>query len=92
MQTVDRPLVCEWAILKQAALSHLGITMLPHELCRNEIQSGLLVPILPEWSLPMASLYIIYPSRRGLIPAVRSFIDFVAEDLIIKCTNHVEIL
>jgi DNA-binding transcriptional LysR family regulator len=82
----------EWSILKQAALSHLGITMLPHEFCRNEIQSGLLTPVLPEWSLPTASLYIIYPSRRGLIPAVRSFIDFVAEDLVSKCANLTKVI
>ncbi|HAT6976970.1 TPA: LysR family transcriptional regulator [Legionella pneumophila] len=80
----------EWLVLKQAALSHLGITMMPQEICRKEIDSGLLVPILTEWSLPKASLYIIYPSRRGLIPAIRSFIDFVAEELINNCTllNH----
>lgn len=78
----------EWTVLKQAALSDLGITMLPEEFCREEIQSGLLVPILTEWSLPTSSLYIVYPSRRGLIPAVRSFIDFVAEDLITKCSKH----
>ncbi|MCL9685351.1 LysR substrate-binding domain-containing protein [Legionella maioricensis] len=77
----------EWIILKQAALSHLGITMMPQEICRKEIDSGLLVPVLTEWSLPMASLYIIYPSRRGLVPAIRSFIDFVAEELINNCTN-----
>ncbi|HAT1771624.1 TPA: LysR family transcriptional regulator [Legionella pneumophila] len=77
----------EWLVLKQAALSHLGITMMPQEICRKEIDSGLLVPILTEWSLPKASLYIIYPSRRGLIPAIRSFIDFVAEELINNCTN-----
>jgi DNA-binding transcriptional LysR family regulator len=77
----------EWLILKQAALSHLGITMMPQEICRKEIDSGLLVQILTEWSLPTASLYIIYPSRRGLVPAIRTFIDFVAEELINNCTN-----
>ncbi len=77
----------EWSILKHAALGHLGITMLPQELCRSEVQSGLLIPILPEWSLPMTSLYIVYPSRRGLIPSVRCFIDFIAEDLVKKCSN-----
>lgn len=79
-----------WPMLKQAALSHLGITMMPEEICREELDSGLLVPILKEWSLPTASLYIIYPSRRGLIPAVRSFIDFVATDLITHCPKHAE--
>ena len=78
----------EWLILKHAALSHLGITMMPQEICRGEIESGLLVPVLPEWSLPTASLYIIYPTRRGLVPAIRSFIDFIAQELITNCSNH----
>lgn len=77
----------EWLMLKQAALSHMGITMMPQEICHEEIGRGLLVPILTEWSLATASLYIIYPSRRGLVPAVRSFIDFVAADLIALCPN-----
>jgi DNA-binding transcriptional LysR family regulator len=80
----------EWLMLKQAALSHLGITMMPLEICREEINDGLLVPILTDWSLPTTSLYIIYPSRRGLVPAVRSFIDFVAAELINRCPNHEE--
>ena len=80
----------EWLMLKQAALCHLGISMMPLEICREEISSGLLVPILTEWSLPTTSLYIIYPSRRGLVPAVRSFIDFVADELIIRCPNYEE--
>jgi len=77
-------------MLKQAALSHLGITMMPQEICREEIESGLLVPVLTQWSLTAANLYIIYPSRRGLVPAVRAFIDFVATDLIANCSNHEE--
>lgn len=76
----------ELLMLKKAALAHLGITMLPQEICYEEIMSQQLVQILPEWSLPSAGLYIIYPSRRGLIPAVRYFIDFMAERLMQRCS------
>lgn len=69
-------------MLKKAALAHLGITMMPQEICHQEIMNKKLVRILPEWSFTSSSLYIIYPSRRGLIPAVRYFIDFVTEHLI----------
>ncbi|KTD50854.1 LysR substrate-binding domain-containing protein [Legionella quateirensis] len=79
----------DWLVLKQAALSHLGITLLPEELYREEMKAGQLVPVLSEWSLPEASLYVIYPSRRGLIPAVRAFIDFIAEDIKTHCTAHI---
>lgn len=69
----------EWTILKQATLADLGISLLPQEFCQQEINEGKLVRILPEWSLSTASLYLIYPSKRGLIPAVRYFINFVGE-------------
>ncbi|MFT4059921.1 MAG: LysR family transcriptional regulator [Legionella sp.] len=69
----------EWTILKQATLADLGIALLPQEYCQQEINQGKLIHILPEWSLGTANLYMIYPSKRGLIPAVRHFIDFVGE-------------
>ena len=76
----------EWTILKQATLADLGISLLPLEYCQQEINAGSLVRILPEWSLSTASLYLIYPSKRGLIPAVRHFIDFVGEETKKGCT------
>ncbi|WED42944.1 LysR substrate-binding domain-containing protein [Legionella cardiaca] len=89
----------DWTILKQAALSDLGVALLPKEICQQEINEGRLVRILSDWSLSMANLYLLYPSRRGLIPAVRHFIDFVGEEVsrgckaipnatYIKDTNH----
>ncbi|CEK09310.1 LysR family transcriptional regulator [Legionella hackeliae] len=71
----------DWTILKQGALAGLGFALLPQEICRQELNEGTLTRILPDWSLPTASLYLIYPSRRGLIPAVRQFIDFAGEEI-----------
>lgn len=68
----------DWMILKNAAIAHMGITLIPYELCQEDLRTQKLVHILPQWSSPSASLYVMYPSRRGLIPAVRHFIDFIA--------------
>ncbi len=76
----------EWTILKHAVLESLGIALLPLEYCSPEIQDGKLIRILPEWSLSTASFYLIYPSKRGLVPAVRHFIDFVGEAVQQSCT------
>ncbi|KTC84993.1 LysR substrate-binding domain-containing protein [Legionella brunensis] len=75
----------DWTILKQAALADLGVALLPQEFCQQEIKESKLSRILPDWSLSTASLYLIYPSRRGLIPAVRHFIDFVGEETLKGC-------
>lgn len=76
----------DWLVLKEAVLAGLGIAALPNELCATEIDSGKLEVVLPDHSLPRASLYIVYASRRGLIPAVRAFIDFAAEKLAQGCS------
>lgn len=69
----------EFTVRKHAAIRGLGITMLPIDTCREEIAAGSLVQILPAWSPPNASLQIVYPTQRGLLPAVRVFIDFLIE-------------
>ena len=34
--------------------------------------------VLPELLAPLCEIQVIFPSRRGMLPAVRSFIDFLA--------------
>jgi DNA-binding transcriptional LysR family regulator len=80
----------DWLVIKQAALAGLGIAAIPGELCRQELAAGRLKIVLPEWKLPGANLHIVYTSRRGLIPAVRAFIDFAAERLATICTANAQ--
>lgn len=68
-------------VIKHAALSGCGVAELPTVLCRDEIADGRLVVLLPEWVLPEMTLYTVFPSRKGLAPAVRCFIDFLSEHL-----------
>lgn len=77
----------DWLVLRAAALEGLGIVALPDELCQPDIDTGRLEVVLPEWSLPGTSLHIVYLSRRGLIPAVRVFIDFAAARLATVCRD-----
>jgi len=37
--------------------------------------------VLPEWNTPQGILHVVFPSRRGMLPALRAFIDFLAERL-----------
>jgi DNA-binding transcriptional LysR family regulator len=46
-----------------AALNGLGIGMLPHFLAEAELRQGRLVPVLPRWSLGMAHIWWVTPSR-----------------------------
>ncbi len=67
--------------LKFAVLSGIGLGALPDYMCREEIRSGELVHLLPDWGLPPGVVHAVFPSRRGLVPAVRKFLDFLGEHM-----------
>ena len=62
--------------LKVAARTR-GIVALPHYVARDEVRSGLLVRVLPQWHAGIAKLSLLMPSRRGLLPSVRAFVEFL---------------
>jgi len=67
--------------LLDAALQGTGIALLPEEFGAVGIASGKLEWVLQDWSTAEGILHFLYPSRRGLLPAVRAFVDFLAERL-----------
>jgi len=80
--TVDcqpRLLVDDFVMLKQAIVDGLGIAALPDYMCRQEVASGHLVNILPDWGMEKVDIYALYPKHRAKIPKVKAFIDFVSE-------------
>jgi DNA-binding transcriptional LysR family regulator len=68
--------------LRSAALQGTGITVLPDYLCSDELRRGELVPVLPGWAPPVAMVLAVFPSRRGMVPAVRRFIDFLLANVV----------
>jgi len=67
--------------LKYAVLAGVGICVIPDYMCREELQRGELVPALPLWGPRPGIFHAVFPSRRGLVPAVRTFLDFLAENI-----------
>jgi DNA-binding transcriptional LysR family regulator len=65
--------------LREAALQGVGIAMLPFSLIRKDLSNGTLVQVLPQIKLPSGLVHVVFPSRRGLVPAVRALIDALAE-------------
>lgn len=68
-------------VLKQAVLAGTGIASLPLYACANELKSGTLRVVLPEWRPKEGQLTVLFPTRRGLIPAVRALVDFLKVEL-----------
>lgn len=69
----------DFPLLRTLARRGVGITLLPETMCAEELRSGELEPVLPEWRLPVGICHAVFASRRGLLPAVRVFIDYLAE-------------
>ena len=65
--------------LKFAALQGTGMCFLPDYMCRRELEQGDLVHVLPGWAPPRGIFHAVYPSRRGMVPAVRRFLDFLGD-------------
>ena len=75
-------LVChDFVLLKAAVHAGLGIALLPESVVRADLANGTLERMLPAWNLPQGVFHVVFPTRRGLLPAVRAFIDFAAERL-----------
>ena len=62
--------------LKQAAIAGLCVGALPGYVCRDDVKSGALRRVLPDWIAGDATLTI--PYRQGLLPSVRAFIEHLA--------------
>jgi DNA-binding transcriptional LysR family regulator len=71
----------DFRLLLAAARDGLGIVLLPEGTCADAVRDGSLEVVLPEWHLPMGICHAVFPSRRGMLPAVRVFIDYLAEHL-----------
>ena len=81
IEHAPRLLSHNFPVLRQAALDDLGIALLPASVIEADLASGRLVHVLPDWRLPQGVLHVVFPSRRGLLPAVRAFIDFLVDEL-----------
>src|SRR5690606_27767762 len=78
-----RPQLCcnDFIVLTEAAVRGRGIALLPTVATYEELRQGQLVPVLPDWRSPTGIVHCIYPSRRGMAPAVRALLDFISDRL-----------
>jgi DNA-binding transcriptional LysR family regulator len=68
--------------LKFAVVQGTGMSVLPDYLCVDELRRGELVTVLPGWEPPPAMVLAVFPSRRGMVPAVRRFLDFLGANMV----------
>ncbi len=66
-------------MLLAATADGIGISVQPTFIAYRAIIEGRLRPLLPGYTLPAATAYAVYPSRRFVPRRVRALIDFLSE-------------
>ncbi|QKE40617.1 MAG: LysR family transcriptional regulator [Ferrovum myxofaciens] len=79
---VDGPLIVnDVDLMIKAAKEGVGIGYVLEAYIAEDIRSGLLVPILTDWSLPYHSYYLYYAGRHQLSAPLRAFIQFLKDQV-----------
>jgi DNA-binding transcriptional LysR family regulator len=65
--------------LRAAAVAGVGLAYLPHFVVYPDIQRGELERVLPEFGMGTGVAHVVFPSRRGMVPAVRALLDALVE-------------
>ena len=61
-----------------ATIAGGGLSVLPDFLAREPLESGALVHVLPDWSLPSGGIHVVYPAARFRPPKVTAFVALLA--------------
>jgi DNA-binding transcriptional LysR family regulator len=65
--------------LRHAALQGIGVVLVPRLLVANDLEGGALIRLLPSLKAHSGIVHAVFPSRRGMVPAVRALLDFLTE-------------
>jgi DNA-binding transcriptional LysR family regulator len=80
---VHQPRYCadDLATLRFAVLGGIGMCFMPDYMCEEDLRTGRMVEVLPGWSPTPGIFHAVYPTRRGMVPAVRAFLDFLGASI-----------
>jgi DNA-binding transcriptional LysR family regulator len=79
-------IVGDLLLIRQAAVRGVGLAQLPLSMCLADIEQGNLELVLPGFLAPLFEIQGVFPSRHGMLPAVRLLIDFLTS----HCAGDVE--
>ncbi len=74
-------MIAESIDLELAAVrAGLGIIFTFEEFLRDDLASGALLPVLPDWEQAFSGPFLYYPSRRYMPAPLKAFVDFLRHD------------
>ena len=67
--------------LKQAAAAGLGVVALPAYVCAEDVSTGRLSRVLPDWVAGLPEISLLMHARRGNPPQVDTLAAFLRREL-----------
>ena len=68
-------------LVKSLTLLGEGLSLLPTTNCLQEVRSGKLIRVLPQWRTPSEPMHFVYPAQRFVSPKLKAFMDASLEPL-----------
>jgi DNA-binding transcriptional LysR family regulator len=65
--------------VREAVCVGAGLSVLPDYSVANELASGRLIRVLPQWSLPSGGIHAVFPAARFRPAKLRAFVDLLVE-------------
>jgi DNA-binding transcriptional LysR family regulator len=62
----------------------VGVAQIPTLMVESDIAAGRLIDVLPHWRPRNEIVYAVFPSRRGLLPSIRTLLEFLSDE----CRPH----
>jgi DNA-binding transcriptional LysR family regulator len=66
-------------VVRDAALAGIGVIMSAHWIVADDLASGRLIEVLPDYAPTNRAVYAVLPRQGALMPKVRAFVDFLRE-------------
>jgi DNA-binding transcriptional LysR family regulator len=70
-----------FALVRELVLQHQGVGLLPQSLCKAELASGAVTPVLPSVLSGSIRLHLTFPSRADRSPEVNAFAQVLVRHL-----------
>jgi DNA-binding transcriptional LysR family regulator len=83
-EVLGKVVVNNIGVARELAIRHVGLSMLPNIMCRNDVRTKRLVRVLTEWESPPMHATALILSRKGIPNKTRAFLDFLAGSLAVE--------
>jgi DNA-binding transcriptional LysR family regulator len=77
VKTLPRLVTSDFRVQLEAAVHGIGIALLPEPIVSSALHKAQLEHVLQDWAVAGHMLHLVYPTPRGMLPAVRSLIDYL---------------